>query len=165
MVSSDFLHSITDYHIPRYQELPNISLYLDQLIDITKDATCTVIDEVPTGPMINNYVKLRALPPAVSKRYSRDHLCYLIIITLLKQVFTLPQIAQFFEIQRDTYPLETAYNFFCGEFENALKEAFSFTGKALPCIETKRTEQTILVRCVVLAAANRIFVEKTYFKK
>ena len=165
MISSDTPHAIADYHIPRYQELPNISLYLDQLIDITRDATSTVINEAPTGPMVNNYVKLRVLPPAVSKRYSRDHLCYMIIITLLKQVFTLPQIARFFSIQKETYPLESAYNFFCGEFENALKEAFSFTGEALPCIETRRTEQTILVRAVVLAAANRIFVEKTYFRK
>ena len=154
-----------EYHCPRYHELPNISLYLEQLIEAAQAATGAVIDEAPTGPMINNYIKMQAMPPAVKKRYSRDHLCYLIITTCLKQVFTLPQIAQFFEIQRQTYPLETAYNFFCGEFENALKEAFSFTGKALPSIETKRTEQTILVRAVVLAAANRIFVEKTYFTK
>lgn len=89
--------------------------------------------------------------------------CYLIIITILKQVFTLPQIAVFFDIQRRTYSLETAYNYFCEEFENAIREAFDFTGNALPCIETKRTDQTILVRSVVLAAANRIFVEKKYF--
>ena len=163
MGTSEEILDITNFHLPRYEELPNIFLYLEQLIDAAKDATGMVINEPLTGPMINNYIKTKALPPAVKKRYSRDHLCYLIIITCLKQVFTLPQIARFFEIQRRTYPLETAYNFFCGEFENALKEAFYFTGEALPCIETRRTEQTILVRAVVLAAANRIFVEKTYF--
>ena len=163
MGTSGEIFDVMNFHLPRYEELPNIFLYLEQLIDAAKDATRQVISEPLTGPMINNYIKTKALPPAAKKRYSRDHLCYLIIITCLKQVFTLPQIAEFFAIQRQTYPLETAYNFFCGEFENALKEAFSFTGKALPCIETKRTDQTILVRAVVLAAANRIFVEKTYF--
>ncbi len=165
METSKAFLPVINYHCPRYKELPHISLYLEQLIDAAKDATAVVIDEAPTGPMINNYVKLKVLPPAVKKRYSRDHLCYLIIATLLKQVFTLPQIAEFFRIQRETYPLEVAYNFFCGEFENALEEAFSFTGNALPCIESRRTEQTVLVRAVVLASANRIFVEKTYFRK
>lgn len=155
--------SITAYHCPRYHELPSISLYLDQLIDTTREATGAVIDEIPTGPMVNNYVKLHVLPPAVRKKYSREHLCYMIIITLLKQVFTLPQIARFFEIQRETYSLEIAYNYFCQEFENALKEAFHFTGNALPCFETRRTEQTVLLRSVVLTAANRIYVEKRYF--
>lgn len=164
MKLDDRFESINKYHCPRYNELPSLSLYLDQLIDITREATECVISEAPTGPMINNYVKNKALPPAQRKKYSKDHLCYLIIITILKQVFTLPQIAQFFEIQRETYPLEVAYDFFCSEFENALREAFYFTGEALPCIETERTEQTILVRSVVLAAANRIFVEKRYFK-
>ncbi len=163
METKDTFTEIMQYHCPRYRELPGISLYLDQMLDAVKEATGVVISEPITGPMINNYVKLGAMPPAVKKRYSRDHLCYLIIITLLKQVFTLPQIARLFAIQRETYSLETAYDFFCAEFENALREAFAFTGNALPCVETKRTEQTILVRSVVLAAVNRIFVEKKYF--
>lgn len=163
MKRENYIDIIEKYHCPRYQELPRMPLYLEQLIDASAEATKVIIDEVPTGPMINNYVKQQALPPAVRKKYSREHLCYLIITTLLKQVYTLPQIAHFFEIQRETYPLEIAYDYFCEEFENALREAFSFTGEALPCIETKRTEQTILVRSVVLTSANRIFVEKTYF--
>ncbi len=165
MTKHDPFETVIQYHCPRYQELPDIALYLEQLLDAARDATATVISEAPTGPMINNYVKLGVMPPAVRKKYSKDQLCYLIIITLLKQVFTLPQIRSFFEIQRQTYPLERAYNYFCEEFENALREAFSFTGQALPSIETKRTEQTILVRSAVLAATNRIFVEKKYFQK
>lgn len=162
MNNQEITSTAIDYHCPRFHELPGISLYLEQMIDITTTSTGSIISEAPTGPMINNYVKLGAMPPAVRKKYSREHLCYLIVITLLKQVFTLPQIARFFEIQRNTYPLETAYNYFCEEFENALNEAFSFTGEALPCIETKRTAQTVLLRSIVLTAANRIFVEKTY---
>ena len=73
------------------------------------------------------------------------------------------QIARFFEIQRETYPLDVAYNYFCTEYENALSVAFTFTGQNLPCIETRRTEQTILIRSIVLAAANRIYAEKNYF--
>lgn len=33
-----------------------------------------------------------------------------------------------------------------------------FTGQPLPSIETKRTEQTILLRAMVLAVSNKIFV-------
>lgn len=163
MNQDEAIQKVIHYHCPRYSELPDMALYLEQLLSFAHKATSAVIPESPTGPMVNNYVKQSALPAAQRKKYSKEHLCYLIVITLLKDVFTLPQLAKFFDIQRKTYPLETAYNFFCQEYENALKESFLFTGNPLPCIETKRTDQTILIRAIVLAAANRVFVEKTYF--
>lgn len=152
-----------NFHCPRYEELPDLELYLEQVLNQINTSLAPILPEPLTGAMISNYVKNKAVPAPVKKRYSRDHLVYLIVTCLLKQVFTVQQIAQFFEIQRGTYPLGVAYNYFCREYENALKAAFDFTGEAMPCIETKRTEQTILVRAVVLAATNRVYAEKVYF--
>ena len=42
-------------------------------------------DAVVTPAMINNYVKLKIIPPPVKKRYSREHLAYLIMVCVLKQ--------------------------------------------------------------------------------
>ena len=151
-----------NFHCPRYSELPDMPLYLEQVLGLVNSAVGDICTEPLTGAMVSNYVKNAALPPPVRKKYGREHLCYLIATCIMKQVFTVQQIARFFEIQRSTYPLETAYDFFCTEFENALRESFAFTGGALPSIETRRTEQTILVRSIVLAAANRVYVEKYY---
>lgn len=151
------------FRCPRFQELPDIGLYLEQVLTLVNGALAPIQSEPLTGAMISNYVKNKAIPAPVKKKYYREHLVYLIVTCLMKQVFTVQQIARFFEIQRETYPLQKAYDYFCTEYENALQGAFAFTGQAMPCIETKRTEQTILVRSIVLAAANRVYAEKTYF--
>lgn len=152
--------SLPELHFPRYQELPDYGLYLEQVLGIVNDVLSEICVEPISKAMINNWIKLKALSSPVKKKYYRDHICYLFALGSLKQVFTVQQIGTFFNIQRDTYPIEDAYNFFCTEYENAVKEAFCFTGNALPVVETKRTEQTILMRSMVLAAANRIYVDK-----
>lgn len=155
--------NILGVRCPRYAELPNMDLYLDQVLVLVNSALGALLAEPVTGAMISNYVKNGDMPAAVKKKYTRDHVAYLIVTTLLKQVFTLQHIARFFEIQRETYPLEVAYDYFCNEYENALVNTFSFSGEAMPRLETRLTDQTILVRAVVLAAANRVYAEKMYF--
>ena len=140
-----------------------MSLYLEQVLGLINSTLACIQSEELTGAMVSNYIKNKAIPAPVRKKYSREHLAYLMVTCLLKPVFTVQQIAQLYEIQRETYPLEISYDFFCTEYENAIREAFDFTGDALPCVETRRTQQTILVRSMVLAAANRVYVEKTFF--
>ena len=151
------------FHCPRYGQIPDTGLLLEQVLTFVNSALAPVQSEPLTGAMVNNYVKNKAMPAPVRKRYHREQLAYLMVICLMKPVFTLQQITRFFEIQRQTYPLDVAYDFFCTEYENALTAAFDFTGQAMPCVETKRTEQTILIRSIVLAAANRVYAEKNYF--
>ena len=151
---------VLDFHCPRYEELPDIGLYLEQLLNVLNQKLDLILTEPITGAMISNYVKNRAIPAPEKKKYTREHLCYAFVICMLKQVFSVQQIAAFFVLQRETYPLKTAYDYVCTEFENALKAAFLYTGEALPLIETKRTSQTILVRSMVLSAANRVYVDK-----
>lgn len=160
MERTEAIAAAGSFRCPRYEELPEMELYLEQLLGVVNGALRDIMDEPMTGAMISNYVKNGAMPAPVKKRYGREHLCYAIVIGILKPVFTVQQIARFFEVQRENYSLDTAYDYFCTELENALKEAFSFTGRALPCVETKRTEQTILCRAIVLAAANRVYAVK-----
>ena len=165
MCREEAIEKARNFHCPRYHELSDMGLYLEQVIGVVSQALAPIStqgNEIITGAMISNYIKNNALPSPVKKKYYREHLCYMIVLGILKQVFTVQQIGKFFKIQQQTYDLQTAYDYFCTEFENALKEAFDFTGEPLPCIETKRTQQTILVRAMILAAANRVYVEKVY---
>lgn len=163
MERKEKIEAVLKFHCPRYEELPNMDLYLEQVLNFVNQSLEPIQSEPVTGAMISNYAKNKATPAPVKKKYTRDHLVYIIVSTLLKQVFTLQQISHFFEIQKETYPLSVAYNYFCNEYENALESTFCFTGEAMPRIETRLTDQTILVRAVVLSAANRVYVEKTYF--
>ena len=152
---------IKAFRCPRYDELPDMGLYLEQMLGVVNDSLGCLVSDPITKPMIGNYVKHGVIPPAIRKRYYREHIAQLMVVAALKSVFSVDQVACFLEIQRETYPTKVAYDFFVTEFENALHEAFDFSGKALPCVETKRTQGTILIRSMVLAAANRVFVEKT----
>lgn len=165
MMREELIAQAAAFHCPRYAELPNMSLYLEQVLEVVNGSLAFLDHDKLTKPMISNYIKNGALASPEKKRYSRDHLCYLIVIDILKPVFTLQQLASIFEVQRQTYDLAVAYDYFCAEFENALCEAFRFTGMPLPSIETERTEQTILIRSLVLAAANRVFVEKVFLSQ
>lgn len=146
------------FECPRYDELPNMGLYLEQALTVINEALAPVLFEPLTKPMMNNYVKNGVVPAPIKKRYYREHLAYAIAMALLKSVYTVEQVDQFYKVQQDTYPLDVAYNFLTREFENALHEAFAFTGQPLPSIETARTKQTVLVRAMVLTAANYVFV-------
>lgn len=152
--------AIIRLHIPRYRELPDIGFYLEQMLNLVNETLEPLGSEPITGAMISNYIKNKAVPAPEKKKYYREHLAHIFVTCILKQVFSVQQIAAFFDVQKASYPLGTAYDYFCAELENALREAFLFTGQALPAIETRRTDETILMRALVLAVSNRIYAEK-----
>ncbi len=59
------------------------------------------------------------IPAPEKKRYNQKHLAFLIAITMLKQVLTIPEIktGSFF---RKVVGIRNAYNVFCEEQEKAI---------------------------------------------
>ena len=151
------------FHCPRYHELPAIELYLDQVLRVVNDSLAVFCpseeEKIITGTMVNNYVKQKVIPAPVRKQYDRDQLCKLIVICLLKQIFSITEISELFHVQALSYPFDVAYDYFCCEFENALRFAFVRDGQPMPSIETKKTPQTDLLRSMVLAISNKIYVQ------
>lgn len=85
------------YRFPRWDEFPNVDLYMDQVIELMNryrvefEAFGLGAPEI-TPAMINNYVKARVMPRPVKKRYSRLHLAYIMVICTLKNTFSLSAI-------------------------------------------------------------------------
>jgi len=116
--------SLTKFHLPRWEELPNFDLYMDQVITLIEGYLYILSDgkeNVLTSAMINNYVKLKLIPKAEKKRYNKIHMAYLIAITVLKQVLTITKVKEGIEYQADISGLKEAYNMFCEELEISLK--------------------------------------------
>lgn len=116
--------SLQDFHLPRWEELPNFDLYLDQVITLIESYLQPLFDEdndtILTAAMINNYVKLKLIPKAEKKRYNRVHIAYLIAITILKQVLTITEVKEGIEYQAGLNGLKEAFNLFCDEQEKAI---------------------------------------------
>lgn len=117
--------TLQDFHLPRWEELPNFDLYLDQVITLIEGYLHNLFDgendTILTSAMINNYVKLKLIPKAQKKRYNRVHMAYLIAITILKQVLTISEIKEGIEYQANINGLKEAFNLFCDEQEHAIK--------------------------------------------
>ena len=122
--------------LPRWKELPDIELYMDQVISLVGKYLTPILPKqeqaLLTKSMVNNYVKLELIPAPVKKKYSRVHLAFLIAITLLKQVLTIPEIKTGIVYQGRVSGTHEAYNIFCHELEKAL----NVVGKQVQGIST-----------------------------
>ncbi|MBQ2739175.1 MAG: DUF1836 domain-containing protein [Oscillibacter sp.] len=151
------------YRCPRYDQLPAITLYSDQVTDALNYYLSPLWpgeDHTVTAAMINNYVKQRVIAPPVKKRYDREQLARLYCTCLLKHVFTISEIRSLMEIQTRTYPFPVAYDYFCTELEKALRATFSTRDFSEPSSAAKVTPESELVRSSALSIAHRLFTEK-----
>lgn len=84
--------------LPKWEELPDIGLYMDQLEKILNKYLSIYNDgdeeKLITRAMINNYVKNGLIPKPEKKLYSRDHIAYLLVIGILKPVLSMSNIKE-----------------------------------------------------------------------
>ena len=157
---------IMKIHIPRWNELPEIDLYLDQVVNYIEkylgQYTVNKDDKIITKTMINNYVKLGIMPAPIKKKYSREHMAYLIVICVLKQVYSINDIGKLISLTIQYFELSKAYNRFCANLEVSIKNVF--TRKEFPNAE-KMTEEQYLLKNVVQAVADKLYVEFTFLNK
>ena len=157
---------VSKIHIPRWNELPEIDLYLDQVVNyiekylskynVNKD------DKVITKTMINNYVKQGIMPAPEKKKYNRTHLAYLMVICVLKQVYSINDIGKLISLTIQYFEISKAYNRFCTNLELSIKNVF--TRKEIPNVE-KMTEEQYLLKNVVQSVADKLYVEMKFLNK
>ena len=77
-----------------WNELPDISLYMDQIISYMPRQLIHFDDrDALTSAMVNNYIKDGLVPRAEGKRYSPAHLAYLTAVCALKKVLSVRDIS------------------------------------------------------------------------
>jgi len=80
-------------HLPESKELPPITLYMDQLLELLDQYLLPLKrqDETPvfTKTMINNYVKSGVVTPPIKKKYTHDSVIELMMIYYFKQVLSI----------------------------------------------------------------------------
>lgn len=160
---------IANFHIPRWNELPTIDLYLDQLVCLLEQYLSNYIksenekeEKIITKTMINNYVKHKVINPPINKKYNREHIAYLFVICILKQVYSINDTAELIHLAIDTASPAKAYNHFCNELEKAIK--LTFAGEEYPRRQLM-TKEIYILRNVVQSFANKLYVKRIYLKK
>jgi len=158
--------SLAGFHLPRYHEIPNMGLYLEQTSKYISEYLAPLGDYGLTNSMISNYVKKDLVANPVKKLYDREQIAYLFFIAVAKNVLSLDALTDFIALQKRTYPLEVAYNFFCRQLEGLLL----FTVELTDTFELSEPEYTndtesvdarrLLYSCIV-AVTQKIYLEKS----
>ena len=152
------------FHIPRWSELPDIDLYMDQVIGqldkYLAPLSALESEHSLTASMVNNYVKMNLLPSPVKKRYGRIHLARLVAICLLKQVFSIPQVKLLLDghlSQADPADLSAAYDAFCA----AQEAAYTVTAaRAAQPEHSALGTVSLSLEMAVLAGASKALAQK-----
>ncbi len=123
---------LTTYSLPSWDALPEIELYMDQVISLlTKylevyDSAMNILHPI-TPAMINNYVKLKIIPAPQRKKYSKVHLAYLLIVCTLKQTLDMSTIQQIIPVTLDENSVRKTYDSFVKNQHKAFNYVFQQT--------------------------------------
>lgn len=112
------------FSCPRWNDLPNLGLYMDQVLIVVEDALRPLFPDDPvvlTSTMVNNYVKQQVLTPSEKKKYRREHLATLITITVLKRVLSVAEIKFVLDRLAQAGDPEGGYDMFCTQLECRLR--------------------------------------------
>lgn len=152
---------VGDFRLPRYREIPDVGLYLEQVTKYLSGYLAPVGEVTLTPSMITNYVKKDLITNPVKKQYSRDQIAHLMFIALAKSVLSLEDLREFIRLQERTYTTQRAYDYFCDELENYL--AYVFGQKAAPdAVGSDNTDEKMILRNTLIAVSHSIYLEKWF---
>ncbi|NKF05816.1 DUF1836 domain-containing protein [Clostridium gasigenes] len=160
----DNIEEILEFHCPRFNDLPKVPLYKDQVIMYIENALNIINvnseEKFLTPTMLNNYVKQKVVYPPKDKKYNEKHLAYLIVVCILKQVYTLTEICELIKIQIATCPIEQAYDCFCIELETSLRSVFITRKFSASSASIKNAYESEIIRSAARSFAHKIFIQK-----
>lgn len=160
-VKAQICKSVEGFRLPRYHEIPDVGLYLEQTTKYITDCLSPLTDAAVTGSMISNYVKRGLVSNPIKKQYTRDQIAYLIYIAVVKAVLTMDEIQLMVRIQQRTHTPQIAYDYFCSELENILE--YTFGKKDAPdLIGTTNSDEKIMLRNTIVAVSHKIYLDKLF---
>lgn len=167
MCNKKALIPLDKIHIPRWNELPNVDLYLDQVVTFINSSLSVFLpcnsdneekqeNQILTKTMINNYVKNHLIDAPVKKKYSKIQCAKIFAICILKQVYSMNEIYNLFEIALKHTDVEHAYDRFCTLFEQALRCAYNHED----FVDTESGDgNKYLLKSVLLSCSYKIYVQ------
>ena len=162
---------IEKFHMPRWEELPNIDLYLDQVVtfidkylyDYLQYENDEKENKIITKTMINNYVKQKIMEPPIKKKYNKTNIAYLFVICILKQVYSINDIDKLIKTVLNDTSVEIAYDKFCESLEKAITS--TLIDKKFVLDKAPSSDNNYVLMNVVQTIASKLYIEKVYLEK
>ncbi|KRL85531.1 DUF1836 domain-containing protein [Lacticaseibacillus pantheris] len=160
---SEYLAQLAQANWPRWADLPQFDLYMDQVLQFVNELTAPTGMGELTATMVNNYVKKGVISAPTKKKYGRTQIANIIVIAILKPVFALDTIADGIKYQLVNRTANQAYDAFILDFAGAIQQANSdFTGEVVINAVNKEDTtniQNAMVQLAINAVLQKMLVE------
>ena len=124
-----------NYTLPEFREIPDVGLYLKQVVSFINTYVGEPLGFSVTDTMLSNYVKRHMIPSPVKKLYYRDHIAMLVYIAMAKSVLTLENLEKQLAVIRG--------NGSTAAFYDGFKRCFDCTYNCITAGEIKETVSDI----------------------
>lgn len=151
---------IQDFRLPEYTEIPDVGLYLKQVVKFINDSAGCHFGFTVTDSMLSNYVKMHIVPSPQKKLYYRDHIALLLFISMAKSVLSLENIDALLKFQKDYCSVMEAYATFKETFESSLQAVYS--GDTLPAAPADTSEEKQLLGKIVIAMSYKFYLDSCF---
>ena len=162
-------HYLNNYKLPAWKELPDIGLYMDQVIALLGQ----YLDFIPmedskdkpvTPTTINNYVRLKVMPAPEKRKYYRVHIAFLIMIFTLKQGISINGLQQLLPSTAD----EEIKNFYTSYVERLQEVGNFYTAQTRaavqdildPQVTDEGVVENVIIQSILQSGFSRIMAEK-----
>lgn len=152
---------LVGFRLPRYEEIPDVGLYLEQTTKYIADCLAPLTEASLTASMISNYVKRGLIANPVKKQYTREQIAYLIFIAVIKTVLSMEEIRLIVKIQQSSYTSQVAYDYFCMEFENILEYVFGMKPE-IEQVGVSHSDEKIMLRNTIITVAHKVYLDKLF---
>ena len=165
-IFSQWQTALEEMHLPRWNELPELDLYMDQVIALMEKylryfSGGEEKTRLITPSIINNYVKLGIIPPPQKKKYSREHIADLVIICILKQTLSIPSILEILSIQKQQNTLPELLDLFCEMYEEVLRHNLDFACRTVEAGSYQSAIRNLPLKMAVYAHTGQLIAQQT----
>ena len=161
---------LQEYELPTWDMLPCIELYMDQVLVLLTQYLNFLpredgAENITTPAMVNNYVKMKVLPPPVKKRYSRVHLAYLIMVCMLKQTLGISLVQQILPADASEDTVHATYDAFVRMHKSvAAQFAAEVRAAASPALLSEEPADSavggLILQAAIAASLFKLLTEK-----
>ena len=153
-----WLDELEKYEVTPYEKLPDIDLYMDQMITYLERNLNTFslssLDKQITSSMINNYVKSDTIPNPVGKKYNKEHIALILEICMLKKAINISDIKQIIDSEYQNTLFSETYNDFASKTNEILHKTSNEAKEKLAQIEVNNHQELLKLALELSLVAN-----------
>ncbi len=164
---------LEDYRLPTWNEIPNIGLYMEQIIILLKEYLDYLPPELKdeqiiTAATINNYVRTKIMPTPVKKKYYREHIAYLVMICTMKQILPIAVISRIIPMNIPEDELRVIYD----RYSDTHKKTIGYFLKQIRLVagpildhkeiveESAYNTEDLITMCTINSGLSKLLAEK-----